>query len=294
MVKLSGVVLFSNDGGGNVVKEEVEIEVDDDITELDLTRRRLLSAANFGSLPNLEMLILRWNLLKKIENVNGLHRLTHLSLYDNQITTIENLTDLPNLCILDLSYNRITKIEGLETLKNLKELYLTRNKLSKIEGLSCVRLSTLKELEVLSFIGNAIRDIEGLGALTKLADLAVSQNGLTRIAGLTNNIALTTLDLNDNRIEKIENLQHLVNLKALWIRNNKYKESSVNGNKIFAVHNISTATEFVRFCHEYGLSTVFQRTGSAAIRGKRSQRDLKDRLFEQWFTRNVTNSTHIR
>ncbi|KHJ82589.1 hypothetical protein OESDEN_17717 [Oesophagostomum dentatum] len=30
-----------------------------------------------------------------------------------------------------------------------------------------------------------------------------------------------SLDLNDNRIEKIENLQHLSNLKTLWIRKNK-------------------------------------------------------------------------
>ncbi|ETN82412.1 hypothetical protein NECAME_07989 [Necator americanus] len=100
MVKLSGMVMFSNDGCGKIVKEEVEIDVDDDITELDLTRRRLLSVANFGSLPKLEMLVLRWNLMKKIENLNGLHCLTRLSFYDNQIANwseIAYLNRLPSL-----------------------------------------------------------------------------------------------------------------------------------------------------------------------------------------------------
>ncbi|PIO57240.1 hypothetical protein TELCIR_21356, partial [Teladorsagia circumcincta] len=38
---------------------------------------------------------------------------------------------------------------------------------------------------------------------------------------LVNNVALIALDLNDNQIEKIENLQHLTNLKSLWIRRNR-------------------------------------------------------------------------
>ncbi|VDN24947.1 unnamed protein product [Cylicostephanus goldi] len=155
---------------------------------------------------------------------------------------------LCSLELLELADNRIGKIENLEELTGLKKLFLGANQITVIEG-----LSTLKELTVLSFIGNAIRDIEGLSTLTKLMDLSIAQNGITRIAGLvylklslknpenlaigfvktlfshllsdlfrlTNNLALSCLDLNDNRIEKIENLQHLVNLRSLWIRKNK-------------------------------------------------------------------------
>ncbi|KAK6041875.1 hypothetical protein COOONC_20620 [Cooperia oncophora] len=39
------------------------------------------------------------------------------------------------------------------------------------------------------------------------------------LISLVNNVALVALDLNDNQIEKIENLQHLTNLKSLWILN---------------------------------------------------------------------------
>ena len=44
-----------------------------------------------------EGLYLRWNLIKKIENLDTLVTLTELELYDNQITIIENLDALVNL-----------------------------------------------------------------------------------------------------------------------------------------------------------------------------------------------------
>lgn len=42
-------------------------------------------------------LYLRWNLIKKIENLEKLTTLQELELYDNQITEIENLDTLTNL-----------------------------------------------------------------------------------------------------------------------------------------------------------------------------------------------------
>ncbi|KAE9415320.1 hypothetical protein Angca_007626, partial [Angiostrongylus cantonensis] len=110
MIQLSCTVVRSNDGSGNVVKEDIEIDVDSNAKEVDLTRRRLLSVANFELIPNLEMLTLRWNLLKKIEHINGLHRLTKLSLYDNQIsnwTEIAYLNRLPALRDVTLEMNPI-------------------------------------------------------------------------------------------------------------------------------------------------------------------------------------------
>lgn len=42
-------------------------------------------------------LYLRWNLIKKIENIETLVTLQELELYDNQITEIENLETLVNM-----------------------------------------------------------------------------------------------------------------------------------------------------------------------------------------------------
>lgn len=47
--------------------------------------------------PPLSRLYLRWNLIKKIENLDTLTTLEELELYDNQITEIENLDALQNL-----------------------------------------------------------------------------------------------------------------------------------------------------------------------------------------------------
>jgi protein phosphatase 1 regulatory subunit 7 len=44
-----------------------------------------------------ERLYFRWNLIKKIENLETLVTLRELELYDNQITTLENLDSLVNL-----------------------------------------------------------------------------------------------------------------------------------------------------------------------------------------------------
>lgn len=42
-------------------------------------------------------LYLRWNLIKKIENLEKLTTLLEIEFYDNQITEIENLETLVNL-----------------------------------------------------------------------------------------------------------------------------------------------------------------------------------------------------
>jgi protein phosphatase 1 regulatory subunit 7 len=48
-------------------------------------------------LNNLKRLYLRWNLIKKIENLEAFTSLVELEFYDNQITKIEGLDTLVNL-----------------------------------------------------------------------------------------------------------------------------------------------------------------------------------------------------
>jgi protein phosphatase 1 regulatory subunit 7 len=48
-------------------------------------------------LTNLKRLFLRWNLIKKIENLEAFTDLAELELYDNQITQIEGLDANVNL-----------------------------------------------------------------------------------------------------------------------------------------------------------------------------------------------------
>jgi len=113
----------------------------------------------------------------------------------------------------------------------LETLWLGRNKISKLENLHC-----LTHLRLLSIQSNRITKLEGLSSLPNLEELYVSHNGLTKIEGLENNVRmripieipdgyglqtkLTTLDVARNKIERIENVSHLVLLQDLWCNGN--------------------------------------------------------------------------
>ncbi|TKR86389.1 hypothetical protein L596_010990 [Steinernema carpocapsae] len=239
--------------------EPETIEVDEDVEELDFTRRRIQKIEGFEFLKKIKLLCLRWNLILKIENVSMLTTLTELDLYDNQITVIENLDGLVNLETLDLSFNRITKLQNLGKLSKLKTAYFVHNKIEKIEGLEALEnleyleigdnririienlekngklerlflganqikkihgVGHLQKLQVLSLPANAIEDMEGLENLTALRELYLSQNGIPAIGQLKNE-KLEILDINHNRVRKIANVRHLKNLTDFWAKHNK-------------------------------------------------------------------------
>jgi len=53
------------------------------------------------------LLDLSFNRIKKIENINHLHKLIKLFLVNNKITEIENISQLTELTMLELGANRI-------------------------------------------------------------------------------------------------------------------------------------------------------------------------------------------
>lgn len=62
--------------------------MDPETEELDLTGMRQKEIPHLEQLKKLSSLCLRWNLIKKIENVSALTSLTYLELYDNQVLLI--------------------------------------------------------------------------------------------------------------------------------------------------------------------------------------------------------------
>lgn len=57
-----------------------------------------------------------------------------------------------------------------------------------------------------------------------LKELYVSQNGIQAIRGLENNLELEILDMNYNRIQRIENVSHLQKLTDFWASQNKLSD----------------------------------------------------------------------
>lgn len=79
-------------------------------------------------LKKCEHLRLSTNSLEKIgPGLSSLPNLRILSLGRNKIRKLENLSELPNLEELWISYNWIEKLSGLEKLKQLKVLYMSNN-----------------------------------------------------------------------------------------------------------------------------------------------------------------------
>jgi protein phosphatase 1 regulatory subunit 7 len=60
--------------------------------------------------------------------------------------------------------------------------------------------------------------------LHKLKELYLAQNGIQHIRGLAKNLDLEILDLNFNRLERIENVSHLMKLTDFWARQNKLSD----------------------------------------------------------------------
>lgn len=93
-----------------------------------------------STLKKCEHLRLSTNSLEKIgPGLSSLPNLRILSLGRNKIRKLENLSELPNLEELWISYNWIEKLSGLEKLRNLKVLYMSNNNvraLTEIDKLS--------------------------------------------------------------------------------------------------------------------------------------------------------------
>ena len=130
----------------------------------------------------------------------------------------------PHLKALYFEGNGCDSLLGLETNTELRCLYMHENAISKIEG-----LDNLSNLANLNLSDNMISKIEGLGGCEKLDMVYLARNrigrgGLDDLRGLLECPTITTLDLQNNKIEDPEILDEiLVNmpkLAVLYLQNN--------------------------------------------------------------------------
>lgn len=180
--------------------------------------------------PDLVVLDLSFNEVRRIENVGHLSHLRELYLVSNRIKKIAGLEGLSKLRLLELGSNSLRAIDGpaLQAVPNLEELWLGRNKIARIEGLD--HLSNLRKLSIQS---NRLTEIgAGLAQLTRLKELYLSHNGLTGAPlGLSTLVQLTTLDLSGNQLSTLEGagLDQLRLLEELWLNNNALGWAGVEG-----------------------------------------------------------------
>ncbi|KAK2576916.1 hypothetical protein KPH14_005537 [Odynerus spinipes] len=104
---------------------------------------------------NLKILLLQYNIIAKIENLNMLKKLEYLNLALNNIEVIENLQGLESLKKLDLTVNFIGDLRSVKSLRyneNLELLTLTGNPCTDYEGYREYVISTLPQLKELDMV----------------------------------------------------------------------------------------------------------------------------------------------
>merc|ERR1712070_527366 len=114
-----------------------------------------IAPAALSTLKRCEQLALSSNNIDKIGNLAGMENLKILSLGRNLIKKLDNMDGLGNkLEQLWVSYNQLSSLAGVEKLKCLKVLYVGNNKIADIKEVQ--RLCELPELEELVLFGNPI------------------------------------------------------------------------------------------------------------------------------------------
>jgi len=89
-----------SDGEAAAAKDDEEAEelciLDPEAVDVDLNHGRIAKIENLEGLRQVETLCLRWNLIKKIENLSTLTTLRELELYDNQVCDSSTFYSLPS------------------------------------------------------------------------------------------------------------------------------------------------------------------------------------------------------
>lgn len=141
----------------------------------------------------------------------------------------------PELKTLYFEGNGLGTLHGLESNPQLRCLYVHENAIMKMEGLqNCTLLCNL------NLSDNLLSTIEGLGTLEKLDCLylarnRVGRNGLDDLRGVLECPSITTLDLQNNKIDDPACLEEIFmnmpNLKVLYLQGNEVTSKIKNYRK---------------------------------------------------------------
>ncbi|CAN0878502.1 Protein phosphatase 1 regulatory inhibitor subunit PPP1R7 homolog [Linum grandiflorum] len=159
--------------------------------------------------------------------------LTELDLTANRLSTLDpRISNLSNLTKLSLRQNLIDDaavdpLSRWELLSGLEELVLRDNKLAKIPD-----VGLFKKLLVFDVSFNEIVSLVGLSnASPTLRELYVSKNEVPKIEEIDHLFQLRILELGSNRLRVMENLENLTNLEELWLGRNRIKLVNLCGLK---------------------------------------------------------------
>ena len=209
-VKVNGMFVGGVRGMSGAIKmERSEHERAKYPDRINLDRKGLHSVPILADEPDLRLISLQHNSIKRIQHLDTTFRLVFLDLYHNRLEQITGVESLTNLRVLMLGKNRIKRIEGLQRCCRLSVLDLHGNRITQING-----LDNLAELKILNLAGNQIRKICNLQGLVSLEELNIRRNRIRNLSGL-DNVSLLKLFISNNELGTLATLAKLECLEKL-------------------------------------------------------------------------------
>ncbi|TGZ55617.1 hypothetical protein CRM22_010371 [Opisthorchis felineus] len=169
---------------------------------------------------SINVLILDYNYIRRLENLANLYDLRQLSVAGNKLFQMHGVAPLVNLTILNLPQNAIVAIDGLAKLTQLRWLNLSGNRLKSIEQLD--NNTNLKHLDVSE---NHISQLTNISHLARLKTLLLHCNRIQTLVDADRLLpqSLEIFSLASNLMATITDVQHLSplpNLVQFSIQNN--------------------------------------------------------------------------
>ena len=207
-------------------------------------------------------------------NISGLHitdgtmnqiaTLSYLEAFIARGCGLDNLTDggtatlrnAVNLKMIDLTDNNFTSLDSVfaEGVRygSLREVYLSKNKLTDINALSRAPMMTYLSL---SDNGLTTAGTQSIANYPYLVYLSLAHNKIDSVEHLKNLNNLKELRLQDNNLTNINDLRRLVNLQLLYIGHNQIQDIGflnsltelevlyANDNRIFDISALNDLTK---------------------------------------------------
>ncbi|KAJ9124711.1 hypothetical protein QFC24_003078 [Naganishia onofrii] len=188
----------------------------DQLTKIDLSKRGVDSVARLKEFcPDLDEANLNNNHISYLSGLPASLRRLHISF--NKLTNVSSVDYLANLQYLDVSHNQIDSVNALSCLKHLRELRLDYNQVQDLKD-----IMGIDSLVKLSCKGNAIKTVDfGTAQWPDLECLDLSRNQIAHVEGLENLKALTTLNLDYNRLSECNPSQPTHSIRALRLSHNR-------------------------------------------------------------------------
>lgn len=186
--------------------ENVNIENTLDISNLvqlehlDLINCSVNDLSFLQELTNLRSLLLDQNSINDLSPIRDLTELSALYLRSNNITSIEPLSNLTNLKYLNIESNHIKNLTPLLDMNELESLYANNNPITDLSPL------TDKSVRLLSIKGTKVSDTKTITTLKKLSSVDIRDTNITKIEKLKVLPELRLVILNKEKISDWETL----------------------------------------------------------------------------------------